>query len=111
MNLNKIKAVIELIKSADVVRIVGAPDVSPDVVDRFTYSDPVGADPNNEVLYFEWDGVGDDYGQTFALKFTEGGIDHCTLHADEGVIKLCDHEGNMTELQLCKTVPMPFNIF
>ena len=108
MNLSKIKAIMEAILQADVVRIIQGPNKYT-IVDRFQFDDPSGDRPNNEVLSFAWDGVGgEEKGLKFQVCFTESNIDLCTLKAEEGIVKLCDSEGNLVELQLCSVVPKPF---
>jgi len=104
--IKRVQAIIDAIVAAEVVRIDEGPQKSPTIVNTMIHETAIG-DPNNEVLFFGWIDSDD---LRYNLKFTEGGIEHCTLQAHLGIIKLCDHEGDLIELQLCATVPVPLTI-
>lgn len=94
MNTTKIQFLLGKIEAAGVLTVDDSP-----LLHSVDISDPIGED-DNEIVFANWH---DDDGNEFQVKFTESGLNDAVVK--NNIIKLIDHEGELSVIALFDIIP------
>jgi hypothetical protein len=101
MNIEKIKKLVNEIRSADIIRVNDGVDDWLVTMDKFRIVSGIKEDPNNTIVHIKVN----DEGLIYVIELNEQGFNDAVVKGN--TITLKDYEGNITKISKYYLIPDP----